>query len=119
MRGLGRKSVLEIKHKLAQVRILSDPTVKVYSDTVPDQSYLHFSQKDSNEHGNFDGVQRSTPPYVSQGDPIELLNLSLNSFSALTLADVRTVGEVVQLAKSGKMLTIPTLGRKSFLENNS
>ena len=116
MRGLGRKSVLEIKHKLAQVKILSDPTVKVYSDTVPDQSYLHFSQKDSNEHGNFDGVQRSTPPYVSQGDPIELLNLSLNSFSALTLADVRTVGEVVQLAKSGKMLTIPTLGRKSFLE---
>ena len=101
MRGLGRKSVLEIKDKLAQVKILGNPTVKVYSD---------------NEHGNFDGGHRSTAPYISQGDPIELLNLSLNSFSALTRADVRTVGEVVHLAKSGEMQTIPNLGRKSFLE---
>ena len=95
IRNLGRKSISEIESKLGQVK-----------------SEVGNLEKCE----NFDDKKQWTPLYLSQGDPIELLNLTLDSFSALTRADVRTVGEAAQLVKSGRLRTIPALGRKSFSE---
>ena len=57
---------------------------------------------------------------LSQEDPIEQLNLSNRSFNALTRADIRTVGQVLQLVKSGGLQTTRGLGRERiYLRDNN
>ena len=98
IRGLGRKSILEIESKLAQVKFDgSEVESLANTDAIPDRNYL----------------------YLSREDLIEKLNLSRRSFNALTRIDIRTVGEVLRLVELGSLRTIRGLGRKSILEIES
>ena len=54
--------------------------------------------------------------HLSQKDSIERLNLTEDSFNALTSAGVQTIGEVLKLVELDELQTIPTLGQKSILE---
>ena len=92
--GLGRKSILEIEAKLAQAKGLDAAGVEPKIDSVSDQDY----------------------PYLSPEEPIKRLNLSKRSFNALRRIHIRTVGEVLQLAESGRLRTIRGLGMKCILE---
>ena len=113
--ALGRKSILEIKGKLTQLK--SDVNLPARSGEIPYRNYIHSSEKEPFIHNqNFDSKKQWTPLCLSQGDPIELLNLTLQSFCALARAGVRTVGEVVQLSQLGRLRAIPNLRRKSILE---
>lgn len=90
--GLGRKSVLELKNKLAQVKISSDSEIKTNTETSRNQNNV----------------------FLSREDPIEQLDLTVRSFNALTRANIRTVGEVLQLIASDELRTLRGLGRKSI-----
>ena len=90
--GLGRKSVLELKNKLAQVKISSDSEVETNTETFRNQDDV----------------------FLSREDPIEQLDLTVRSFNALTRANIRTVGEVLQLIASDELQTLRGLGRKSI-----
>ncbi len=90
--GLGRKSILEIENKLTQVEIFSDSEIETNTETFPNQ----------------------TDVLISREDPIERLDLTVRSFNALTRADIRTVGEVLQLIESDDLQTLRNLGRKSI-----
>ena len=90
--GLGRKSILEIENKLTQVEIFSDSEIETNTETFPNQ----------------------TDALISREDPIERLDLTVRSFNALTRADIRTVGEVLQLIESDGLQTLHNLGRKSI-----
>lgn len=92
--GLGRKSIIEIEAKLAQVKGLDGAGVEPKIDSVSDQDY----------------------PYLSPEEPIKRLNLSRRSSNALRRVHIRTVGEVLQLAESGRLRTIRGLGMKGILE---
>ena len=92
--ALGRKSILEIKDKLAQVKILSDSEGKINTEAILDRNYVH----------------------LSQDDPIERLDLTPRSFNALTRTKIRTIGDALQLVESNGLKTIRGLGRKSILE---
>ena len=92
--GLGRKSTLEIEEKMAEVKELDGATVESRIDSPPEQFFA----------------------YLSPETPIKKLNLSRRSFNALTRINIRTVGEVLQLTKSGKLGTIRGLGGKCILE---
>ena len=96
--GLGKKSISEIKAKLAHVEGLDDSSV----DFSVERKINAFSDQDY--------------VYLSAEDPIEKLNLSRRSFNALTQINIRVVGEVLQLAESGRLRTIRGLGRKCLLE---
>ena len=54
--------------------------------------------------------------YLSKEDPIGQLNLRNRSFNAFTRAGIQTIGELLKLVESGRLQTIPSLGRKSILE---
>ena len=90
--GLGRKSILEIENKLTQVEIFSDSEIETNTETFPNQ----------------------TDVLTSREDPIERLDLTVRSFNALTRADIRTVGEVLQLIESDDLQALRNLGRKSI-----
>ena len=70
--GLGRKSISEIKNKLAQVEILGNSEIETDTEIIPNQDDVLLSLE----------------------DPIARLDLTPRSFNALTRADIRTVGEV-------------------------
>ena len=53
---------------------------------------------------------------LSREDSIERLSLTRHTLNLLTHTDIRTVGELLQLVESGRLQTIPALGRKSILE---
>ena len=93
-RGLGRKSILELKNKLAQVKILND----------------------SEDRANAEVISNQDDVFLSREDPIERLDLTVRSFNALTRADIRTVGEVLQLIELDGLQTLRNLGRKSILQ---
>ena len=92
--ALGRKSIVEIKNKLAQVTTLNDSEGEVNTKSSSDRNYGHLSLE----------------------DPIEQLNFTPRSFNALTRAGIQTVGEVLQLVESDRLKTIRGLGRKSIPE---
>ena len=92
--ALGRKSIIEIKNKLAQVATLNDSEGEVNTNSIIDRNYVHLSLE----------------------DPIEQLNLTPRSFNALTRAKIRTIGEVLQLVESDGLKTLRGLGRKSIIE---
>ena len=92
--ALGRKSISEIKSKLAQVEILDDSEVEANTDAISYRNYVHLSHEDA----------------------IEELNLTPRSFNALTRASVQTVAEVLQLVESGGLRNVRGLGRKSISE---
>ena len=94
IRGLGRKSISQIKDELAQVKILGDSEVEANIDVIPIQNNL----------------------FLPREAPIEKLNLSRHSFNVLVRTGIRTVGEVVQLIESVKLQTIRELGTKCILE---
>ena len=94
LRGLGRKSISQIKDELAQVKILGDSKMEVNIDVIPIQNSL----------------------FLSREDPIRELNVSSHSFNVLTRAGIQTVGEVVQLIESVRLQTIRELGTKCILE---
>ena len=58
----------------------------------------------------------STYVYVSPEDPIEKLGLSTRPLNALRRASIRTIGELVQISKSGHVLDIFNIGKKSLAE---
>ena len=86
--------MLEIKERLAQVRILNALEVEANPDSRLVQSLL----------------------YISSEDSIAKLNLTLRSFNALARSDIRTVGEVVALIESRKLQTIREFGAECILE---
>lgn len=94
IRGLGRKSISQIKDKLAQVKILGNSEVVANVDATPIQTNL----------------------FLLREAPIEKLNLSKHSFNALVRIGIQTVGEVVQLIESVRLQTIRELGTKCILE---
>lgn len=94
IRGLGMKGILEIKENLSVVKILKASDVGTDTHVTPERNNASFSQE----------------------DPIEKLDLSERSYNALTRAGVQTVGEVLQLVDTGKLITIPALGKKSISE---
>ena len=94
IRGLGRKSISQIKDELNQVKILGDSEVEANINVIPIQNNLFFSRH----------------------DPIRKLNLSSHSFHVLTRVGIQTVGEVVQLIESVRLQTIRELGTKCILE---
>ena len=94
IRGLGRKSISQIKDELAQIKILGDSEVGANTDVIPIQNNLFLSREDS----------------------IRELNLSSHSFNALTQVGIQTVGEVVQLIESVRLQTIREFGTKCILE---
>lgn len=63
-------------------------------------------------------MDRRSPPRVrlSPEDPIEKLDLSTRPFNALRRSGVRTVGQLVQLRESGRVLEIRYIGVKSLAE---
>ena len=68
------------------------------------------TEADTNETSD----QNDVP--LSREDSIEKLNLTEYSFNALIALGVQTVGEVLELVKSGERRPISTLGRKFILE---
>ena len=92
--ALGRKSIVEIKNKLAQVATPNDSEGEANTNSSSDRNYGHLSLE----------------------DPIEQLNFNPRSFNALTRAGIQTVGEVLQLVESDRLKTIRGLGRKSIPE---
>ena len=94
IRGLGRKSILEIKDSLAQAKIHDVSDVHAHTYVTPDRNAASFSKE----------------------DPIEKLDLSVRSFNALTNAGFQTIGEVKQLVDSAQLGKIRALGRKSISE---
>ena len=94
IRGLGRKSILEIKTKLAQVKILNDSEIGATADAIPDQHYGHLSLV----------------------DPIDWLDLTPHSFHTLMHANIQTIGELLQLVESNGLKIIRELGQKSIVE---
>lgn len=92
--ALGRKSVLEIKIKLAQVKIHNDSEVGANIDVTPGRDY----------------------GYLSLEDPIDWLYLTPHSFNMLMRANIQTTGELLQLVESDGLKIIRGLGRKSILE---
>ena len=94
IRGLGEKSILEIKESLAQAKIHDVSEVEAHAYVTPDRNAASFSKEDA----------------------IEKLDLSVRSFNALTNAGFQTIGEVLQLVDSGQLGRIRALGRKSISE---
>lgn len=94
IRGLGRKSISQIKDELAQAKILHHSEVEANTDVTSNQNNL----------------------FLSREDPIKKLNLSSHSFNTLTRISIQTVGEVVQLIESVRLKTIRELGTKCILE---
>ena len=94
IRGLGKKSILEIKESLAQAKIHDVSEVEAHTYVTPDRNAASFSKEDR----------------------IEKLDLSVRSFNALTNAGCQTIGEVLQLVDSGQLGRIRALGRKSISE---
>ena len=92
--GLGRRSILELTNKLAQVKILNDSEVGANTDAMPDRDYGHLSLE----------------------DPIDWLDLTPRSFNALMHANIQTIGELLQLVELNGLKIIRGLGRKSILE---
>lgn len=93
-RGLGRKSILEIKIKLAQVKILNDSEIGANTDAMPVRDY----------------------GYLSLEDPIDWLDLTPCSFNMLVQANIQTIGELLQLVESNGLKIIRGLGQKSIVE---
>ena len=92
--ALGRKSILEIKTKLAQVKILNDSEVGANTDAIPDRNDGHLSLE----------------------DPIDWLYLTPRSFNMLMHANIQTIGELLQLVESNGLRIIRGLEQKSILE---
>ena len=92
--ALGRKSILEVKIKLAQVKIPNDSEVEANTDAMPDRDY----------------------GYLSLEDPIDWLDLTPCSFNTLMRANIQTIGELLQLVESNGLKIIRGLGKKSILE---
>lgn len=92
--ALGRQSISEIKDELARAKIADDLGIGRHNDTVLNQNYILLSRK----------------------DPIEALNLTANSFSALVQADIRTVEDLLQFVEFGNLQTLRELGIQCILE---
>ena len=92
--SLGRKSILEVKIKLAQVKIHNDSDVEANTDAMPDRDYGHLSLE----------------------DPIDWLYLTPRSFNMLMRANIQTIGELLQLVEPDGLKIVRGLGRKSILE---
>ncbi len=92
--GVGRKSILELTNKLAQVKIPNDSEVGANTDAMPDRDYGHLSLE----------------------DPIDWLDLTPRSFNALMRTNIQTIGELLQLVESNGLKIIRGLGRKSILK---
>ena len=93
-RGLGRKSILELKNKLAQVKILNDSDIGANTDAILDRNYGHLSLE----------------------DPIDWLYLTPHSFNMLVQANIQTIGELLQIVESNGLKVIRGLGQKSIVE---
>ena len=65
---------------------------------------------------NTNTILEQNDVYLSRGDAIEKLNLSQRSLKALKRADIRMVGELLQLVELGRLRAIRGLGRKSISE---
>ncbi len=91
---LGPKSISEIKERLAQVKILDGSEGVVNTNATSDRNDAPFSREDS----------------------IERLSLTRHTLNLLKHTDIRTVGDLLGWFESGKLQTIPALGRKSILE---
>ena len=87
---LGRKSILEIKNKLDQVKILNDSEIET------------------------EAILNQDDVFLSLEDSIERLDLTPRAFNALTRANIQTVGQILQLVESDRLWTIRNLGRKSI-----
>ena len=94
--ALGRKSVLEVKIKLAQVKILNDSEAEANTDAMPGRDY----------------------GYLSVEDPIDWLDLTPCSFNVLMRANIQTIGELLQLVESDGLKIIRGLGQKSILDRS-
>ena len=91
---LGPKSISEIKERLAQAKILDDSEGALNTNETSDQNDISLSREDS----------------------IERLSLTRHTRNLLKHTDIRTVGDLLQWVESGRLQTIPALGKKSILE---
>ena len=90
--ALGRKSILEIEDKLAQIKSEVKSLTKI------------------------DTISARNDGYLSPEDTIEKLNLSNRSFNPLKRAGIRTIEQALQLIESDELQTVRGLGTKCILE---
>ena len=76
----------------AEIQTISEDDAN--TDTTPDQNSVSLSREDS----------------------IERLSLTRHTLNLLKQTDIRTVGDLLQWIESGRLQTIPALGRISILE---
>ena len=92
--ALGRKSISEIEGELAQIGTSVAIGSEVHSDTILGRDHI----------------------LLSQNDPIEALNLTAHSYSALVRANIRTVENLLQFVEFGDLQTMRELGIQCILE---
>ena len=74
------------------------------------------SQTTSEDEATTDTMLDQSSVSLSREDSIERLNLTRHTRNLLKHTDIQTVGDLLQWVESGKLQTIPALGRISILE---
>ena len=74
------------------------------------------SQTISEDDANTDTTPDQNSVSLSREDSIERLSLTRHTLNLLKHTDIRTVGDLLQWVESGRLQTIPALGRISILE---
>ena len=74
------------------------------------------SQTIAETEANIDTMSDQNPVSLSREDSIERLSLTQHTLNLLKHTDIRTVGDLLQWFESGRLQTIPALGRISILE---
>ena len=87
-------TVGEVTQHVESTEIQTTSEAEANIDTTPDQSAVSLSQEDS----------------------IERLSLTRHTLNLLKHTDIQTVGDLLQWFESGRLQTIPALGRISILE---
>ena len=70
----------------------------------------------SEDDANTDTTPDENSVSLSREDSIERLSLTRHTLNLLKHTDIRTVGDLLQWVESGRLQTIPALGRISILE---
>ena len=84
--------------------------------TVEVTQQVESTEPQTTSEGEANAILSQNDTYLSRGDAIERLNLSLRTLIVLKRADIRMVGELLQLVESNGLKTTRGLGKKVILE---